>query len=481
MRDPGVPETVPSTWLSGATTTQSQRRITMAGLTESLAIFVSSAPEVPEAAARIVRTGFIDTVATMLAGRDEPVVGIARKFVAARRSAAHEARVLFGEQLVAAADAALINGCAAHALDYDDVALTGHPSTVLVPAVLAEGERLGASGADAIRAYLIGYEVWAELVSREPDPYHLKGWHPTAVLGTVGAAAAIAHLNQLPAAQCRHARALAASMAGGLVANFGTMTKPLHAGRAAACAIEAVQLAKLGLTAAPDAFEHHAGYLAALSPKGRAERERPADGLGQQLRILDSGLSIKKYPMCYATHRVIDGVLDLVNLHQLDAGGVRQVDASIGVAQASMLRNHAPVTGLEAKFSLEFAVASALVAGKVGLAQLSDTFVATPAVREAMSKVRITTLDSHCPIEPVFAENDRVVLEMHDGRRFDTGEIRFARGNAKLPLKDAELETKFLDCAAGAEYLDAGALYRDLVSLGQQRSLRTLASSAVVA
>ena len=166
------------------------------GLTESIAQFVSGGTAGKEAA-RIVRTGFIDTTATMLAGRNEAVVGIVRQFVTARRSAAREARVLFGAESVAAADAALINATAAHALDYDDVALGGHPSTVLVPAVLAEGEHLDASGADALRAYLVGYEVWAELLSRDPDPYHLKGWHPTAVMGTVGAAAAVAHLHRL--------------------------------------------------------------------------------------------------------------------------------------------------------------------------------------------------------------------------------------------------------------------------------------------
>jgi len=453
----------------------------MTGLTDSIAHFVSAGTSVPEEAARIVRTGFIDTISTMIAGRSEPVVGIVRQFVAARRSMAQEARVLFGAERAAAADAALINATAAHALDYDDVALGGHPSTVLVPAILAEGEQLGASGADALRAYLVGYEVWAELLAREPDAYHLKGWHPTAVMGTVGAAAAVAHLHKLSPERCRNALALSASMASGLVANFGTMTKPLHAGRAASCAIEAVRFAALGLTAAPDAFEHHAGLLAALSPQGRCERERPAATLGKQLRIFDTGLSIKKYPMCYATHRVIDAVLDLAAANDVKAQDIKQVDATIGVAQASMLRNHSPATGLEAKFSLEFAVASALVARKVGLAQLTDKFVAEAPVREAMGKVRIATVDTSCPIEPIFSLTDRVVLELKDGRKLDSGEVRFARGNAKLPLQDEELKAKFLDCAAGADSLDAGALYQALNRLGEQSSLRKLGASTATA
>ena len=448
----------------------------MTGLTESLSRFIAEPgwESLPAGAARIVKTGFIDTVATMIAGRDEPVVRIVHEFVAARQSTAREAHLLFGGAMAASTDAALINATAAHALDYDDVALAGHPSTVLVPAVLAVGEHLGSSGADALRAYLVGYEVWAELLSREPDAYHLKGWHPTAVLGTVGAAAAVAHLHRLSVDKCRHALALAASMAGGLVANFGSMTKPFHAGRAAACAIDAVRLAGGGMTASPDAFEHHAGYLAALSPKGRAELAAPASSLGRQLRILNAGLSIKRYPMCYATHRVIDGVLDLAAAHNVKPADVAQVHARVGVAQASMLRNHAPATGLEAKFSLEFAVASALVARKVGLRELADGFVAQPDVREMMGRVRTTTTDTQCPIEPVFALTDRVTLELNDGRRLDSGEIRFPRGNAQLPLDDAELKAKFLDCTAGANDVNAETLYERLRALDELASVREL-------
>ena len=448
----------------------------MTGLTESLAHFIENPgfETLPVEAARIVKTGFIDNVATTIAGRDEPVVRIVREFVAARKSGARDARVVFGEAMTASADAALINGTASHALDYDDVALGGHPSAVLVSAVLAEGEYLGASGADALRAYLVGYEVWAELFTREPDAYHVKGWHPTAVLGTIAATAAVAHLHGLSDTACRNALALAASMAGGLVANFGTMTKPFHAGRAASCAIDAVRLTIGGLTAAPDAIEHHAGYLAALSPQGRADRTGPASALGRQLRILDAGLSIKSYPMCYATHRVIDGVLDVVAAHDVQPEDVAQVHASVGATQASMLRNHAPVTGLEAKFSLEFAVASALVARKVGLRELTDEFVAQPQVREMMSKVRTSTTDTYCPIEPVFALTDNVTIELKDGRRLDSGEVRFARGNAKLPLNDMALKAKFLDCTSGADDLDAAALYERLNRLEELDSVRDL-------
>ena len=449
----------------------------MIRLTDTLARFASGRAliTVPEAAARTIRNGFIDTLATMIAGRKEPVVRIVRQHVVARRAQAPESSVLLGAERLPAADAALINATAAHALDYDDVALAGHPSAVLVPALLAEGEAIGASGTDLMCAYLVGYEVWAELISRESDPYHLKGWHPTAVFGTVGAAAALARLRGLSADASRNAIALAASMAAGLVANFGSMTKPYHAGRAASSAVEAVRLALAGMTAAPDAIEHHAGFLQAISPKGNVDFERPST-LGGSLRLLDSGLSVKKYPTCYATHRVIDAVIGLTRDSNLQPGDVTSVHARIGVAQASMLRNHAPETALEAKFSLEFAVASALVARAAGRAQLQDDFVNSKAVREAMRKVEISTVESTCPIEPAFAYSDRVQIELTDGRRLDSGEIRFARGNAKLPLGEDELKTKFFDCLAGAEPIEAGALYSRLARLDAVRDVRELAS-----
>ncbi len=439
----------------------------MEGLTTQVAQFVSQPgfDNMPAAAAHIIRSGFIDTIATMLAGKDEPVTRLMTEHVRASRSPVAESSLLLGNERASARDAALVNGAAGHALDYDDVALSGHPSTVLVPAVLAEGEAIGASGADVMRAYLVGYEVWAELIGRDADSFHTKGWHPTGVFGTVAAAAAVAHLRRLNLETTRHGLAIAASMSAGLTANFGTMTKPYHAGRAAANGIESVRLAMAGMTASVDAFEHSGGFLVALSPKGSTDRTTPAVNLGKELAILEYGLSIKKYPMCYATHRVIDGVLDLVQAHDIKAADVERVEATIGVPQAGMLRNHAPVTGLEAKFSLEFGVASSLVARKVGLTELTDEFVNRPQVREAMTRLSISTVDTRCPLEAGFAMNDRVVVRMKDGRKLDSGDIRFARGNAKVPMRDDDLRAKFMDCSRGVQHLDPVELFERLARL----------------
>ena len=175
----------------------------------------------------------------------------------------------------------MINGIAAHVLDYDDVGLDGHPSAVLVPAILAQGEASGSSGAEMLTAYMAGFEVWAEILAREPTPLHRKGWHPSAVLGAVAAAAACAKLRGLDPERAATAMAIAASMSCGVVANFGTMTKSFQVARAAQSGVIAARLAQAGLTASLDALEHPSGLLAALSPEGKAERDRAFDRRAQ--------------------------------------------------------------------------------------------------------------------------------------------------------------------------------------------------------
>ncbi|HEY8610908.1 MAG TPA: MmgE/PrpD family protein, partial [Roseomonas sp.] len=235
-------------------------------ITRALGAFVSGLrfDAIPAEAVSIARTGFVDCVGVMIAGRDEPVVGILRDTLGVANPRG-EAALTFGSLRAPAPEAAWINGTAAHALDYDDVALRGHPSTVLVPAILAEGEALGATGAEMVAAYVAGYEVWAELIGHDQDYHHEKGWHPTGLFGAVGAAAACARLRGLDADQAAQAIALGASQSAGLGANFGTMTKPFHAGRAAQAGVMAARLAGAGMTASLDAIEHPRGFLYAIS------------------------------------------------------------------------------------------------------------------------------------------------------------------------------------------------------------------------
>lgn len=456
----------------------------MTGLTQALAAYVAHPGLGPRRAQAesIARQGMTDTIAVALAARDEAVTRIALDYARGQAGPAEGGAPLwFGGEALPPARAAFVNGVASHALDYDDVALSGHPSAALTAAILAQGHAQGASGRDCLLAYIVGYEVWAELASREPDPYHIKGWHPTAVFGTVAATAALARLRGFEAPVAARALAIGASLASGLVANFGTMTKPLHAGRVAAQAFEAVTLAGLGLTAADDALEHHAGFLAALSPRGQVDRERPYRP--GEPRILATGLSIKKYPVCYSGHRIIDAVIDIAREADLDAAQVARVRVGIGRAQASMLRNAAPVTALEAKFSAQFAVAAALLRCKVGLSELDDAFVNEPAMRALYGKVEIGIVEAPDPEDSAFSRYDTVDIDMRDGRVLRSGEVRYPRGHAHLPLAEADLRAKFEDCMAvwrrqaggdTSSLPSAGALYDRLASLAQIDDVRTL-------
>ncbi|MFL5253475.1 MAG: MmgE/PrpD family protein, partial [Rhodopila sp.] len=325
-------------------------------LTKSLGQFIGelSPNRLPEEAARVAQMGFIDCIGTMIAGRNEDSVRILTETLAPGDG---PATLTFGDRHAPAPEAAWINGTAAHALDYDDVALRGHPSTVLVPAILAEAEHLGSSGADMITAYVAGYETWAELFRRDSGLLHQKGWHPTGLYGAVGAAAACAKLRKLDAEKSAVAIALGGSQAAGLMANFGTMTKPFHAGKSAHAGIMAARLAEAGFTANTDALEHPQGFLHAISPTGTEDRGSDCKA-GTEWAILSQGLGIKKYPTCYCTHRAIDCMLDLVANSPIKADDVETITVSMSDYFATVLRNHRPDTGLAAKFSIEFCMAS---------------------------------------------------------------------------------------------------------------------------
>lgn len=442
-------------------------------LTRSLASFVAELKihAIPEAALPVVRLGFADSIGTMLAGSKEEAPKLLEKVLAPGPG---DASLYLAGPRVPAPDAALINATAAHALDFDDVALRGHPSTVLVPAILAEGEALGSTGAQLATAYVAGYEVWAELTGRDPDQHHEKGWHPTGIFGPIGAAAACASLHGLDAERTAQAIALGASHSAGLVANFGTMTKPYHAGRAASAGVISARLAAAGFTASPDALEHPLGFLAAVSPGAKADRTAPSQ-IGKEWQLLRQGLSIKQYPLCYCTHRAIDGMLDLLAAHPLQPDDVERIVVSTSRRNATVLRNHSPQTGLEAKFSMQFAMASCLVARSVGLTELTDAFVQRVDVQRTMRKVTVEPDDREDPRRPGDAPYDLVTVETRDGRRFESERVARERGSPRKPLSEAALWAKFSSCAAaGNQTLDARKLFNALMTIDRQPGVAAL-------
>lgn len=442
-------------------------------LTRGLGTFVSELryEDIPKDAIPFIHTGFTDCVGVMLAGAKEEGPRLLMSVLAPQGG---EANLFFGEARAPAPDAAWINGTAAHALDYDDVALRGHPSTVLVPAILAEAQAIGASGREMVLAYAAGYETWAELARRDPDQHQNKGWHPTGIFGAIGAAAACASLRKLDAEKAAVAIALGASQSSGLVSNFGTMTKPFHAGRAAHAGIISARLAEAGFTAALDALEHKPGFLDAVSPAGRADTESTIEA-GVNWKLPRDRITVKKYPMCFATHTVLDGLLDLLDANKVDPEEVSRIDVSIRRRHSIVLRNHAPQTGLEAKFSMEFAMASALIARRVGLSELTDSFVRRGDMQDLMKRVSVTPDDREANPPPPQPIHDHVSIETRDGRRLDSGPLKNVRGGPDLPLSPQELWTKFEDCAqAGAANVPARSLFESLMSLERVGHVREI-------
>ncbi len=419
------------------------------GLTAELGAFVAGlrVADVPEEVIPAVRRGIADTVGVSFAALDEPVVAHALATVTTGTTG--EARIWTSGQRAGAGDAAFVNAVAGHALDFDDTGLDGHPSVMLAPAILAEAERLGRPWHDVVTAYAVGYEVWAELSGRDDDKHHGKGWHPTAVFGVIACAAAGAWLRGLDATRASHALGIAASMAAGLVANFGSMTKPLQVGFAARNGLLAAALAERGVTSTHDALESPRGLLAAISPAGRVRLDG-ASRAGAPWQLVRQGLNIKRYPACYAAHRIIDAALSLQPQLGTRLHDIEEIVAEIGQLQAAMLRSNRPQTGLDAKFSAEFTIACALARGHVDLQDLVDASVQQPDVQALLRKVRVVVQSEADPEEPLFSPEDRLSVRLRDGTSVQAVPVRRALGHASRPVGEPELKAKFMACARTA-------------------------------
>ena len=400
----------------------------------------------PPAALETVRRGLTDGLGVLVAGSGEPVVGLIDSTFAGfeRGPTQGEARLLPRGERRSASHAALVNGVAAHVLDFDDVALDGHPTAVLMPALMAEAEAQDCCAADLTRGYIAGYETWATLWSAAPEPLHGRGWHPSGVFGAVAAAAACAALHRLSERQTADAIGLAVAQAGGVGANFGTMAKSFQVGRAAAAGVASARLARAGVDASPQAIEHPAGFLAAFAGGARPV----AGGFGRpDWAILREGLDIKAYPVCYAVHRLIDAALDLRAAGSFDPAAISTINVRLGRLQSDILHSRRPRTALEAKFSAEFAVAAALTFGTVGLAELDDAVVRRTDIEALIGRVE-RRIDAEMG-EPPFSPFDQVAIRLADGRSLESRPVREATGSRHNPPSRQQAWTKFAGATAG--------------------------------
>ena len=417
---------------------------------EQLAGYVTSETfnRLPAATVVAARRAILDTLGVTLAGAVEPTAERVRAMIEHRR-AGQEATIVGTSLRAAVEDAALANGTASHALDYDDVqaSLSGHPSAPVLSAALALSEQRRASGADLLTAFVVGVEIEAKL-GRAVNPAHYEvGWHATSTLGTIGAAAAAAKLRGLSAERTAAALAIAATMSSGIKANFGTDCKPLHVGHAARCGLEAASLAEAGFTGNPRALEHVDGFGSTHGGGNKAMWDETVANLGRPHEVADPGIGVKRYPACASTHQALDATLELAEQHGIDPAAVEKVECAVHYMAPHQLIYDRAQTGLQGKFSMPYCVSVALLEGSVGLADFTDERARRADVQEFMPRVRMFVHPEQSTRESGTTRFTDVTIALKDGRVLQR-RVSQAKGQPKNPLTDAQLEAKFRDCAA---------------------------------
>jgi 2-methylcitrate dehydratase PrpD len=415
-------------------------------ITSRLVEFVlkTSLADCPEPALLQIRRAALDSVGCMLAGASEPVAAIVREL--ARAEGGLPLCTVVGTSLRTSPTwAALANGAAGHAHDFDDTsfALLGHPSVPLLATALGCGEAEMADGATVALAYAIGFEVDAALGAALNPDHYTRGWHATTSIGTLGCAAAAARILALDAGQTRHALGIAASLASGLKENFGSMTKPYHAGHAARNGILAARLARDGMTASESALEGRQGYAAAFS--SAALPPDVFDGLGGPWQLVTSGIAVKPYPSCALTHSAIDALIELRERQPLSPQEVATVEVGVHRVVPDVLRHERPTSPLERKFSMPYCAAAALAHGAVTLRDFEEGPV-DAAVEALIPRVKMV-VDPSLPDTLEQQAWTRVTVTLADGRTI-AGGPRGARGHPDRPLSAEALRDKFLACAS---------------------------------
>lgn len=435
-------------------------------------VAAGTAPLPPRTLAQ-ARACILDTVGVTLAGMAEPCARILTEVLdpAARPGAA----TIWGTALTAPPlEAAMINGTASHALDFDDFSgvLGGHQSVPLVPMLFALAEARDLPGRAVMQAYAVGVEAEIRLARAVNFTHYDKGWHPTATLGVFGAAAAGSRLIGLDEGATARALAIAASLASGLKANFGTMTKPLHIGQAGRNGLLAVLLAERGFDAAMDAFEHRQGFLDVFNGPGTYDVDKLFADWCDPWEIAADSIGLKQFPCCGSTHPAIMMALALRAEERPDPAAIRQVEILPHGRRLRHTDTPRPETPLEAKFSVQYAVARALVDGAVRLADFEGEAHADPRIRALLER---TVARPH----PDMADDApqqwgaEVILHMADGRRLARRVDDMVGRGGRNPMSEAELWAKFSDCAARSLPREQIApLFERLQTVETARSLR---------
>lgn len=441
----------------------------MNGFTQQLAAAAASAQRaaVSVPAAEVARQCLLDFIGVALAGANDPI--LQRIVDVCLEEGGHPAAQILGRSLrLSQTQAALINGSAAHVLDYDDVNMTwpGHPSVVIWPAVLAISETSGADGAAALTAFVAGYEVASRLGATLSPGHYGAGFHPTATLGCFAAAAAAGRLLNLTDHQMAHALAIAGTQGAGLTSAFGTMCKPLQAGRAAANGVMAALLAARGFEGRRDLLECKQGFAETHSRNflPPPDADAPITGLSTQRTLF------KHHAACYLTHAVLEAARTIAAKPDFNVGRVCRIQIVTHTMARTVCHIERPASGLEAKFSLTVAAALALLQEDTGRLDLfCDDIADRPDLVVLRDKVQVRFIDDGSP------NWAHVSVTMSGGATFeaeaDTGEP-----SVDLVGQRSRLLAKFGRLAAPVVGVERAAAIADDINRFDQLSIAQLQS-----
>lgn len=428
----------------------------------------------PAAAVEASKNAILDCLGVTLAGSQEKA-GRIQIAMARELGGQPVSGVIGGQTRTSPVLAALANGTMAHALDYDDVSDSwiGHPSPVLVPAILAIAERRQSSGKDVLTAYIAGFEVGAKLGIAFGQDHYANGWHTTGTIGSLAGTAAVARLLKLNTDQIKMALGIAASLAGGMRENFGSMTKPLHAGNAARNGALAGLLAEKGFTATENFLTGRAAFARVLGKDREYDMSPVFRQMGAPFDIVSPGVWLKAYPSGAATQSCITATLKLGREHTFTASEIAEIICTTNEAVPRILIHHHPKSGLEGKFSLEYCVAVAILDGEVGLDQFTDRRALASDVQNLVSRIKY----EHPPeLENRFGFHIPGILtvRLRNGEEL-TSKVAYPRGRPENPMSQPEICTKFENCAKRVLTADKIARVIDFVShLEEQKEVRSL-------
>lgn len=422
-------------------------------ITKRLAHFITETPvnDIPPEAFKTAQLAIADFIGVALAGSREEAGDIVSEYVLSMGGKALSGVIGRGFRLPPYL-ASMANGTMGHALDYDDFSFVfaGHSSVSLAPAVLSLGESINASGANILAAYIIGFEAIVCVSAGVAHRLALQGWHTTNTVGSLAATAAAARLLKLDVQQTRMAFGIAASMAGGLRQNFGTMTKPLHAGISAANGVMAASLAQRGFTADKNIIEAPLGYAKVLSCNGETDWEKTTTELGKSFNIVSPGINFKPYPSCGGTIGIIDAALYLRERYDIKPSMVEEIELGISSFEAQNLIHHRPKTGLEGKFSLEYCASKALIDGKISLSSFTSEQMNKVQVKDLIKRTRLV----ECYPMPLLGSKgggklnpQSVTIRLKDGKRLSRETVA-CKGTPDNPMTDDEFLEKYQDCSS---------------------------------